>query len=114
MIGAILTFTWLDMNWGYNYSRGQVTSVGPYYKNYGAATDGWYMISTHLTPWNGLIPYGTVQSSYNGTFAWVFGSFWHSGTNNNRADGFGVCDGWPNENGSTVPDGRWVWGVWTT
>lgn len=112
--GYILTFTWFSMNYGYNPGAGQVTSVGPYYRSAGAAIDGWYVISTHLSPWTGPIPYGTVTSSYNGTFAWVFGSFWHSGTNNNRADGFGQCDGWPNESGSTVPGGRWVWGTWQT
>lgn len=112
--GIILTYTWLDMNYAYNYGAGQVTSVGPYYYQASAANDGWYIISTSFSPWNGPIPYGTVTSSYNGTFAWVGGSFWHSGTNNNRADGFGQCDGWPNESGSTVPGGRWVWGVWQT
>jgi hypothetical protein len=100
--------------YGYNYGAGQVTSVGPYYYSASAATDGWYIISTHLSPWSGPIPYGTITSSYNGTFAWLYGSFWHSGTNNNRANGFGVCDGWPSESGSTVPGGRWVWGVWQT
>ncbi|SRR5712691_1926505 len=112
--GIILTSTWLDMNYGYNYNAGQVTSVGPYYDSASAANDGWYIISTHLSPWSGPIPYGTVTSSYNGTFAWLYGSFWHSGTDNNRADGFGVCDGWPSESGSTVPGGKWVWGVWQT
>ena len=114
VIGAILTSTWLDMSYGYNPSRGQVTSVGPYYYNAGAANDGWYIISTKLTPWRGPIPYGTVVSRYNGTFAWVFGSFWHSGTNNNFADGFGQCTGSPSESGSIVPGGKWVWGVWQT
>lgn len=112
--GFILTYTWLDMNYAYNYGAGQVTSVGPYYYQASAANDGWYIISTHFSPWSGPIPYGTVTSSYNGTFAWLFGSFWHSGTNNNRADGFGQCDGWPNESGATVPGGKWIWGVWQT
>ena len=113
-IGIILTYTWLDMNYAYNYGAGQVTSVGPYYRQASAANDGWYIISTSFSPWNGPIPYGTVTSSYNGTFAWVFGSFWHSGTNHNRANGFGVCDGWPSESGSVVPGGYWAWAVWQT
>ena len=113
-IGIILTYTWMDMNYGYNYSAGQVTSVGPYYRQASAASDGWYIISTSFSPWNGPIPYGTVTSSYNGTFAWVLGSFWHSGTNHNRANGFGVCDGWPSESGSVVPGGYWAWAVWQT
>ncbi|MGH7761338.1 MAG: hypothetical protein ACREOY_07975 [Candidatus Dormibacteraceae bacterium] len=58
--------------------------------------------------------YEAVTSSYNGTFAWVLGSFWHSGTNHNRANGFGVCDGWPSESGSVVPGGYWAWAVWQT
>lgn len=111
--GLILTFTWLEMNFGYDPFVGQVTSVGPYFTNYGAALDGWSTLSTSFSPWTGPIPWGTVSSSFNGTFSWIAGSFWHSGTNHNDADGFGVCTGWPSEIGSTVPGGNWVFGVWT-
>lgn len=110
--GLNLTTTRLGLNYSYNYAAGQVTAVYGQSWSTSAAIDGWYQIDQSLSPWTGPIPYGQVDEAGRASFAWVLGSFWHRHTNNNRADGFGTCSGWPYTEGSTVPGGRWAWAVW--
>lgn len=112
---AQLNLTWAQLWQGYSFdsSLGQVTSVGTYHYANGWASDGWYFIRQATYPYTGPIPWGTITSAYYAEFAWIGGSFWHSQQNNNQGDGFGQCTGWPTENGSIVPAGRWVWGTWS-
>ncbi len=111
-IGLNLTLTRLGMPYSYNYAAGQVTAVYPLDWVASPAVDGWYLISQATTPYSGPLPYGQINTQGTAEFAWVAGSFWHRHTNHNSADGFGTCFGYPGEEGSTVPLGTWVWGMW--
>lgn len=110
--GIDLSTTRLGFPYAFNYAAGQVTAVYPLDWNAAAAIDGWYKISESTTPYTGPLPYGQANASGTAEFAWIAGSFWHRHTNNNFVDGFGACWGYPGEQGSTVPGGKWVWGVW--
>jgi hypothetical protein len=110
--GYILTYTQLWQGWLWDPYAGQVIWMGSYDAYKGASIDGWYFISDATYPYLGPLPWGTVVSAYYAEFAWIGGSFWHSHRNNNRMDGFGYCDGWPETQGSVVPGGSWVWTIW--
>jgi len=107
-----LSTTRLGFPYAYNSASRQVTAVYPLDFQAFNANDGWYKISQSSTQYSGPLPYGQANASGTAEFAWLFGSFWHRHTNNNYVDGFAACWGYPGEQGSTVPGGKWVWGTW--
>ncbi len=109
---ANLTQTRLGMPYLYDAGASQITTTYPLDWSTMAGTDGWYLIDQYTTPYSGPLPYGQINAYGQASFAWVAGSFWHQHQNNNYANGFGQCWGYPGQLGSTVPAGRWFWTVW--